>query len=368
MNQNSRDYTKHKEIKITTEAYATDRDYMNDQGHDGAFAPSLYFIQEHGIISSVFASDKIYSKEARNFLINNGVLIRKSNYEGEKDKTYTEHYFYRNNIVSLKLNSNKVSLGFVYPRDIDHVAEDFKKFIVINDSNKSEIGLVTETHWGGLAVTTFDFDCPTVNLDINYGYGFRDIHEEIIKKLKTNKAGIMTFHGEPGTGKTSYLKYLFKHVDRYFIFLPNHLAQMVDSPKLISLLLNYKNSIVVIEEAEQLITSRENSSHSVVSALLNLSDGILGSVLNISVIATYNTKKEKIDSALLRKGRLMLDHKFDVLNIRDAQAMVDSLGKTHEVEKPMTLAEIYNLEDDNRVKQEEEEKKTPIGFGANFPS
>jgi hypothetical protein len=70
--------------------------------------------------------------------------------------------------------------------------------------------------------------------------------------------------------------------------------------------------------------------------------------------------KAKIDSALLRKGRLIAEHKFDALPIDDAQALIDSLGFQHKADKPMTLTEIYNL---SEVEYKSEEKGRPtIGF------
>jgi hypothetical protein len=70
--------------------------------------------------------------------------------------------------------------------------------------------------------------------------------------------------------------------------------------------------------------------------------------------------KAKIDSALLRKGRLIAEHKFDALPIEDAQALIDSLGYEHKADKPMTLTEIYNL---NEAEYKTEEKgRQSIGF------
>jgi hypothetical protein len=70
--------------------------------------------------------------------------------------------------------------------------------------------------------------------------------------------------------------------------------------------------------------------------------------------------KKKIDEALLRKGRLIAEHKFDALPIEDAQSLIDSLGYKHTADKPMTLTEIYNL---SEVEYKSEDKGRPtIGF------
>ena len=97
-----------------------------------------------------------------------------------------------------------------------------------------------------------------------------------------------------------------------------------------------------------------------VSNILNITDGILSDILNIQIVATFNMDKAKIDSALLRKGRLIAEHKFDALPIEGAQALINHLGYEHTADKPMTLTEIYNL---SEVEYKSEDKSRPtIGF------
>jgi hypothetical protein len=70
--------------------------------------------------------------------------------------------------------------------------------------------------------------------------------------------------------------------------------------------------------------------------------------------------KKKIDEALLRKGRLIAEHKFDALSIEDSQALIEHLGFDYKTDKPMTLTEIYNL---SEVEYKSEDKgRTTIGF------
>jgi ATP-dependent 26S proteasome regulatory subunit len=95
-----------------------------------------------------------------------------------------------------------------------------------------------------------------------------------------------------------------------------------------------------------------------VSNILNLTDGILGDCLNIQIIATFNMKREKIDQALLRKGRLIAEHKFDKLSINEVNKLLEYIGKEGKVTEPMTLADIYNI-DEELFKVEENLK---IGF------
>jgi len=153
-------------------------------------------------------------------------------------------------------------------------------------------------------------------------------------------------HGDPGTGKTSYIKYLTSLVkDKDILFIPPSMAEMLSEPTIIPFLMDHKNSILIIEDAERVISDREgNGSPAGVSNILNLTDGILGDCLNIQVIATFNMKREKIDQALLRKGRLIAEHKFERLSVQDTNKLLKSLKKDYVVEEGMVLADIYNIE------------------------
>jgi hypothetical protein len=69
--------------------------------------------------------------------------------------------------------------------------------------------------------------------------------------------------------------------------------------------------------------------------------------------------KAKIDTALLRKGRLIAEHKFDALPVDDSNNLLNSLGKEANATKPMTLTEIYNIEEEEFKSVD---KYSPIGF------
>lgn len=208
-----------------------------------------------------------------------------------------------------------------------------------------------------------DKHVKSLNLELNYGIGFKKHHDIITSKLKDSKRGLFIFHGESGVGKTTYIKYL-AHLfggSRMFIFIPTTNLESLASPALLPVLLDYQNSVLVLEDAEKAVVSREllTGNESLVSTLLNIGEGILGSMLNLSLIVTFNTKKEEIDKALLRKGRLLYEHEFKSLNKDDAFRLLKELGHERVVSVPMTLADIYNINADTGHKEEEVKK---IGF------
>jgi ATP-dependent 26S proteasome regulatory subunit len=116
---------------------------------------------------------------------------------------------------------------------------------------------------------------------------------------------------------------------------------------------------LVIEDAEDLILSRDNHHNSKLSFLLNLTDGLLGESLGIQIIATFNTDLKNIDNALLRKGRLTSIYEFKPLTIDKTNTLLKSLGHEVEINESLPLADIFNIEISNNY---EPKLKKAVGF------
>jgi SpoVK/Ycf46/Vps4 family AAA+-type ATPase len=256
----------------------------------------------------------------------------------------------------------------VYSNDESEIyTELVEKIIELGKRRKHEsnnIALVIQTP-RGYDTTSFELPDQKLDIELGYGKGFKPIHEKIINTLnQKNGKGLVLLHGTPGTGKTHYLKYIASKVrDKRVLFIPPYLADFITSPEMTPFLIQNSNSILFIEDAERVITDRNNGGANGVSNILNITDGILSDILKIQIVATFNMDKAKIDSALLRKGRLIAEHKFDALPIEDANNLIKHLGKNYVTTKPMTLTEIYNLEE---TEYKSEDKYSPIGFNNRY--
>jgi ATP-dependent 26S proteasome regulatory subunit len=225
---------------------------------------------------------------------------------------------------------------------------------------KSNINLV-KNEMGHLDVEEYDLPIPEVDVELNYGKSFLKIHNTIIEKLNNPlDKGIILLHGDPGSGKTTYIKYITSLIkNKEILFIPPSMAEVLSEPSMIPFLMEHKNSILIIEDSERVISDRETTgSPTGVSNILNLTDGILGDCLGIQIIATFNMKREKIDQALLRKGRLIAEHKFDKLTVDETNNLLKHLGKDYVVKEGMVLSDIYNID----VEEIKSQKPQKIGF------
>lgn len=107
---------------------------------------------------------------------------------------------------------------------------------------------------------------------------------------------------------------------------------------------------MILEDAEKALTKRSLSDQpSLVSTLLNMTDGILGDILKLNVIVTYNCDRQDIDEALLRKGRLKAEYSFQGLKQDDAKKLIKKLDIDIKPEDNMTLADIYYAKSDEEL-------------------
>lgn len=185
----------------------------------------------------------------------------------------------------------------------------------------------------------------------NYSNDVIEDYNYIVSQMnKSNPFGrFVIINGDTGTGKTHLVKSFLNSFDLKrvkFIYFPAELLRSIDFSILMEVFSEsmHKSSIIlVIEDADECLVSRQGDNISVISKLLNFADGFIGSLLDIRVIATTNAKKLEIDKALLRPGRLCKQMEVKLLTVEQGNKVY--YRETGDSEKPFTnsvsLAEVY---------------------------
>jgi len=198
----------------------------------------------------------------------------------------------------------------------------------------------------GLDLKPIEIKKTKLDLELFYNDDFKLTDSIIQSRLKKNNdKGIVLLHGLPGTGKTTYLRYLVGRIKKRVLFLSPSVAGNLMDPDFIELLVSNPNTVLVIEDAENIIMDRRFNSSSSVSNLLNISDGLMADFLNVQIICTFNSALTMIDSALMRKGRLIARYEFGKLSVDKARHLNEYLGQDILIDEPMTLAEITHPND-----------------------
>jgi SpoVK/Ycf46/Vps4 family AAA+-type ATPase len=264
---------------------------------------------------------------------------------------------------------------------------------LINDENKNKINSITKKlinifkkstlkieddtnigmisiEDGNLYVEEFDISdkIPTLTYpDLHYGEGFEEFHIKLVNSIKRENKGLILLHGEPGTGKSYYirslLKELTKNKDIQILYFPPTMVGSIIDPGFFNFITNWvsdsnKKHILLIEDAEPLLYSRDSGRNIGITNLLNLTDGLLNDILGIQIIATFNTKLSDLDSALLRPERLIAKKEFNLLSLQEtlnlckildiSKEKIDNMIKKNK-DKLFSLAEIYAIKKGNDI-------------------
>lgn len=132
----------------------------------------------------------------------------------------------------------------------------------------------------------------------------------------------IVLHGPPGTGKTSFIKTVASAFDKNLYVI--NISQMSNSSFEKAISSATSNSIIVIEDFDSCKSthSRKNKDEKdtvediiSLTTILNTLDGIVS--LNGTIIFMTTNHIEKIDEALLRKGRV--DEEYEIKNFGDTE-------------------------------------------------
>lgn len=246
------------------------------------------------------------------------------------------------------------------------------KFYVAPEEEKNNIYKIFQDNTGFHLNKGHIKEVEDFNIGLQYNDDFPHEDEKIRKFIEDgDRSGLVILHGEKGTGKTTYIRNLISSfTNKKFVFVTPDLIPLLGQPAFTTFLNSLNNHIIILEDCENAIRDRKSNlgiSSSAVSVLLNMTDGLLADDLGIKFICTFNEDIKDIDSALMRKGRLVSKYEFKPLTVEKTNALLEHIytKKANEVnandespvyvkevdypkvEKCLTLADIYNFEEDS---------------------
>jgi len=210
------------------------------------------------------------------------------------------------------------------------------------------------TQTGSLDVKRVPITQPFVlsdeDLALHYGGDIVEFERHLIQAFNSRQAGASVLRGEPGTGKTSFIRHLVAKLraTHRFYYLPVHAYGYLAAPEMVEFWLRQSRltpeskKVVVLEDAEDLLMERGTDNQAKVSNLLNIADGLLGEFLQVHLVCTVNTPLDRLDPAIMRPGRLVAFREFKRLNREQARRIAEKKGlELRKDQSDYSLAEIY---------------------------
>jgi hypothetical protein len=309
-----------------------------------------FYVKYYKLVPSISFINSLDTAKAFEF-INNGYagqvlnIYQRNYYNWQQSQLeFTATIFKLDNKIMIELGDGYAEI--LYPgqnfENCNIIIEALSKLKAPEKEQDFEMNIIT-LNANGLDLKTLNIKPTMLDINLYYNDDFKPIDEIIKERLnKENDKGIILLHGLPGTGKTTYLRYLIGSINKKVLFVSPGVASNLINPEFMDLLLDNPNAVLIIEDAENIIRDRKYSSESSVSNLLNISDGLLSDCLNVQIICTFNSAINVVDTALLRKGRLIAKYEFNKLETTKAQKLSNYLGHNVIINRPMTIAEIAN--------------------------
>jgi energy-coupling factor transporter ATP-binding protein EcfA2 len=279
-------------------------------------------------------------------------------------------YLWKDGIAEISVSGNYVSIHVLSQNQ--KFAEDVKDYFRTQWAPPDKKGHIYAIVRNGMHLglnSIGDAGIPLVEgnytpkVQEDYRYAINDLNSE------SPSGRIVIMRGPAGTGKTHLIRAMLLQVpDAMFVLISPEVVTNLAGPELLPLLMNYRGHasgpiVLVLEDADRCLVTRGDENMSLIQSLLNLGDGILGSLLDIRIVATTNADELKLDKAVTRPGRLskMLDvNTLDPLTAQkiyhrllpDAPFPVEINGSTNPKEFNVSLAEVYALARKNGWKSE----------------
>lgn len=275
----------------------------------------------------------------------------------------TNHIFlWEDSIVDLNVSGNWISIRCISQRL--EFAEEMEEYFDSQWAPPERTGQIYAIVRQGNRLSMQSLGNAGIPLvDTNYTPKVMEDYKFVVRDLQSEvpSGRITIMRGSPGTGKTHLIRALLMEVpDAMFVLISPEMITSLAGPELLPLLLQYHAGLpgpiaLILEDADKCLVSRDKDNINSIQSLLNLGDGILGSLLDLRIIATTNAQELHMEEALMRPGRLSKMLEVGPLDLETARGVFKRLLPDQPIPTElcplakdsknwkMTLAEAYSL-------------------------
>ena len=240
---------------------------------------------------------------------------------------------------------------------IPEVAHTIKALI----SDRYETEKLAKIRWwyrdGDGRAKTHDFYLPKLETKLAAEF-YPDMGDpyQFMDEYLSSPASVLLLAGPPGTGKTTWLRHMISehHLLAHVVYDE---GLMQKDTLFQQFLFDKESDIIVIEDADTILSPRESDGNKMMSRFLSISDGLIKLPNKKLVFTTNLSDFNKVDPALLRPGRCHAMVHTRPLNLSEAQAACKVANLPIPIEKgEYTIAELFNQGFRPKIRQ--------VGFGA----
>ena len=232
----------------------------------------LYYNQEFDIIPNTIVKEFTIEIEiekiselgniVENLFIDNIIGVHKYD---KIDYLIRIYHLENNTMISFDISIDRIRLEILYDKKDDIITnlidECFKAFKPYEYREKNKIGFNLFMNNGGPYLHFNEIpDKYIISIEDNYNDDFLEENKLTIDSLKEGGTSLCLFHGDPGCGKTHYIRYLIAELckeNKKVIYFPNEHIHFLSDPSFLHFFKEHKKSIIIIEDAEEVLTSRQ---------------------------------------------------------------------------------------------------------------
>lgn len=335
------------------------------------------------IANNIFNETGKFFRDKRNFLIDGSTFMM--GFLNERNPEFLASINYNRGIdhlikvqdvyialeYNIETNQYKIEqMVSKFPSNLNNVQEWFEKNSIPESDDESDQIYILVAGGGNYWFDQRKFENQTLK-ETNYNDEVLSVYKDIVDDIESDApfARLNLISGLPGSGKTNLIQALIHDVNdtKKIIVSPSTLED-IQGPSLIRALLNQFDEdkvLFIIEDADEILVKRNKNNFKKIQAVLNLSDGILGKMIDIRIIATTNAKVDDIDDAVKRHGRLSHHLIINQLDLDKCNALYQELTNTKvehdyqlKYDEPQMLCDVYSdAEKFNRSKKIKNRKK-----------